>query len=143
MEIIKEVFPDDADENKVKDLVARISLARKSMVCLRNYLQEAASYEMKMVSVARLDSWKMVANIKGNDGLPVRKRRLRKYLRPTVHAELKEEGAGQVRHKARARKSGPRRRWWRRPRRLFWSLPAWPLQGMRPVRPLSERMSVQ
>ena len=76
MEIIKEVFPDDADENKVKDLVARISLARKSMVCLRNYLQEAASYEMKMVSVARR---------------PVRTRRLRKYLRPTVHAELKEE----------------------------------------------------
>ena len=61
------------------------------MVCLPNYLQEAASYEMKMVSVARLDSWKMVANIKGNDGLPVRTRRLRKYLRPTVHAELKEE----------------------------------------------------
>ena len=58
------------------------------MVCLRNYLQETASYEMEM---ARLDSWKMVANIKGNDGLPVRKRRLRKYLRPTVHAELKEE----------------------------------------------------
>ena len=46
------------------------------MVCLPNYLQEAASYEMKMVSVARR---------------PVRTRRLRKYLRPTVHAELKEE----------------------------------------------------
>ena len=58
------------------------------MVCLRNYLQETASYEMEM---ARLDSWKMVAKIEGDDRLSSRTRRRRKYLLPTLRAELKEE----------------------------------------------------
>ena len=56
-EIIK-VFPDDADKDKVKDIVAKMAFARKPLVRMSDYLtflQEATSHGMEMVSVTQLD----------------------------------------------------------------------------------------
>ena len=73
-EIIK-VFPDDADKDKVKDIVAKMAFARKPLV------------------VARLDSWKMDSKIKGDDCLSSRTRHRRKFLLSMRCVEIKEEKA--------------------------------------------------
>ena len=92
--IISEIFHEDAIKDRVKDLTAKLAHARQPMVRIRDYihfLQEATEHEMEMTAVAKLDSWKMVAKIEGDDSLSSRTRRRRKYLLPTLRAELKEE----------------------------------------------------
>ena len=92
--IIEEIFHEDAIKDRVKELTAKLAFARQPMVRMRDYLhflQEATEHEMEMTSVARLDSWKMVAKIEGDDRLSSRTRRRRKYLLPTLRAEIKEE----------------------------------------------------
>ena len=36
-EIIKEVFPDQSDKDKVKDLLVKLAFATKPMVCMCDY----------------------------------------------------------------------------------------------------------
>ena len=92
--IIEEIFHEDAIKDRVKELTAKLALARQPMVRMRDYLhflQEATAHEMEMTNVAKVDSWKMVAKIEGDDRLSSRTRRRRKYLLPTLRAEIKEE----------------------------------------------------
>ena len=78
--IITEIFHEDAIKDRVKELTAKLALARQPMVRMRDYLhflQEATAHEMEMTNVAKVDSWKMVAKIEGDDRLSSRTRRRR------------------------------------------------------------------